>query len=571
LLEVHTATNQYGGFTAAVPAHLSSFRISISGGTRNGNPFLGHLMADIVLTDPAHQTVVVNPVTTLVSLVRDERPKLKLDDAEALVRGFLKLPADYDLGMALRQSSGYRSRYFSPIALMAEADDTGGLDALEHLLVQELAEVSSTHPFRQPQLFGDTASFIATNLAAGALKAAGGSAAGWAMSQAGLPTPGISSGDINSLVQALQDLTSAIMDLTSAVKALSRQVASSATYTEYLGTYNVAQQYADLINGHEEDLMNFATYCPPLDANSSPAVWNPGSYCVTQFPIVHDELQQEYENKYYESLRSNVQDNATTKTEGMIHLYSLYLGQSKAFFRAADSTVMENLYNYWDQVLTSGANLRMEWFHLLKFQDPASGPGGYGTLTGFMGDPDQNPPTTGSFQADEAANQKLMFPPVPVGTVINTVDHTMWALVPWQPPNGDIYGWWYPAAGCVTNGSPSGGLKLASGYAGYSWNMAPSKAEWQNAVKLAPAGTDWMQFLIDQTKTSSDETPASDGFFNFVKCPHAGWTTDPDSYNSWWAIFPNGQSTFVQAHVGDQNILMPDRTLASGEQYYWYQ
>ncbi|MBV8867283.1 MAG: hypothetical protein JO210_17935, partial [Acidobacteriaceae bacterium] len=81
----------------------SVIRISISGGTVDGNPFLGHLTADIALTDPAHQILVVNPVTTLVSLVRDARPELKLDKAEALVRRFLKLPTNYSLGLALRQ------------------------------------------------------------------------------------------------------------------------------------------------------------------------------------------------------------------------------------------------------------------------------------------------------------------------------------------------------------------------------------------------------------------------------------------------------------------------------------
>ncbi len=183
LVEAKAATNKYGAFSAEVPRHLSFFRVTISGGTINGDPFLGHLSADIAITDLAHQIpwhrtaaiteradqfeiVVVNPVTTLVSVVLDRRrdfnipdrePKLELDDAQALVRRFLKLPANYDLGMALRQSSHYKSPFFSPVAFMTEAQAAGGLDALVHLLLQELAS-GSTHSFRQPQLLGSTSS-----------------------------------------------------------------------------------------------------------------------------------------------------------------------------------------------------------------------------------------------------------------------------------------------------------------------------------------------------------------------------------------------------------------------------
>ncbi len=62
------------------------------------------MTADVALTDPTSQILVVNPVTTLVSLVLDVRPELKLDQAEAIVRRFLELPASYDLGLTLRES-----------------------------------------------------------------------------------------------------------------------------------------------------------------------------------------------------------------------------------------------------------------------------------------------------------------------------------------------------------------------------------------------------------------------------------------------------------------------------------
>ena len=61
LVEARAATNKYGAFSAAVPSHLSSFRVTISGGTTNDNPFPAHLVADVVLTDPAHRSRAIGP------------------------------------------------------------------------------------------------------------------------------------------------------------------------------------------------------------------------------------------------------------------------------------------------------------------------------------------------------------------------------------------------------------------------------------------------------------------------------------------------------------------------------
>lgn len=191
LVDAKAATNRQGVFPARVwrpwllreqaedanqpeRRRRSFLRISISGGTKNGDPFLEHLTADIALTHPDHQILVVNPVTTLVSRLLDERPELKderlelnLGGAKALVRRFLKLPANYSLGLALRQSSHYVSPFFSTGAFMAEAGNAGGLDAFEHLLLQELASPSATHSFRPPKLLGSTGSDATSAMQAG--------------------------------------------------------------------------------------------------------------------------------------------------------------------------------------------------------------------------------------------------------------------------------------------------------------------------------------------------------------------------------------------------------------------
>ena len=65
----------------------------------------------------------------------------------------------------------------------------------------------------------------------------------------------------------------------------------------------------------------------------------------------------------YVTMEGYVGDNPTIGFKGMLHLYSLWLAQSKAFFRPADSTDMQNLYDYWDTALTQAANLKIELLH----------------------------------------------------------------------------------------------------------------------------------------------------------------------------------------------------------------
>jgi hypothetical protein len=425
LVDVQAATNDQGVFPVAVRSHPPFFRVSVSGGTTNGTPFLGHLSADVLLTDPAHQIAVVNPVTTLVSLLLDERPDLKLEGAQALVRSFLGLPENYSLGLALRESSLYGSPHFSPVALLSDAEAAGGLDAFEAQLLQELlASPSAGHSFH-PKLLKGVASFIATGLARGALSWAGGQGAGWVAQSAGFPTQGASAADIASLQQGLADLQSSIDALSNQVTQLTQLVQSTATQTQYNTIVVPALALANQVNGVESDLTYYAQACPPLPDGSTPTP--PDAFCTNQAASLNNELNDLTIQQAYVTEVGYIQDNATVGFSGMLHLYSLWLAQSKRFFRAADSTKMQNLYDYWDAVLTQAANLKVELLHKNGAQD---NPGGQKQLTDFLGNPDLSPPTTGTFQANQATNLKLMFPAVPDGTVVATTDHTMWNLLP---------------------------------------------------------------------------------------------------------------------------------------------
>lgn len=558
--------------------------ISISGGTTNGEPFLGHLSADIALTDPDHQILVINPVTTLVSRVLDERPELKLHEAEALVRRFLELPANYSLGLALRQSSHYVSPFFSAGAFMEEARDAGGLNAFEHLVLQELASPSARHSFRPPQLLRSTGSnFLSAlkgGLYAGLLDVAGaegvGSLAGWALSYTGLATPGASDDDIAALQQSLQDLQSSIDNLSSQIAQLTQLVQATATQTLYNIITTQAQTLANQVNDEENRLMYLAQDCPPLADGSTPTPPAPGSFCATEPQAILIALSNQPIYSAYDNMQGYVQDSGTLGTEGMLHLYSLWLGQAERFFSPADSTQMQNLFDYWDGVLTSAADLKIEFLHQEGEQVP---PSNGAQLIALMGNPDASPPTTGTFQANEAANLKLMYPAVPAGYAINTKDRTIWSQ---SRPMVSTYGGtcgWIPQGPYGYEFTP-----YPLSYSNYGMTRiglrSPSAAEMQSVIN-GWSGSSPLDWLIASGFTglagtkgcgygevfwTESLTGQSYQLMNLATGSSAG-SQPPYDTN----CYPFGPGQCNDPNMGHFHWNMAMRSLAAGEQYYWYQ
>jgi hypothetical protein len=572
-VDMPAATNDQGVFPVAVRNSLfqsrARIRVTVSGGTRNGAPFLGHLSADAVLVDPAHQIVAVNPVTTLVSLVLEARPNLRLEEAEGRVRNFLGLPAGYGLGLALRESSGYSSPFFSPAVLMAHAEAAGGLDGLHARLVQELlTSPSATRAFLNPmpKAPGGAAKFVAKNLAAGVLFFIGGHGVGWVTEATGIVEPEATAADIDDLQQELADLQSSVDALSSQVAQLTMLVQSTATQTQYNTIVVPASTLAAQVTGVQNRLQFFAQECPPLPEGHPPAP--PSNYCATEKAAITEELNEVTIYTSYDVLVTYVQDNPTIGFSGMLHLYSLWLAQSKGFFRPADSTKMQNLYDYWDTVLTSAANLKIELLHWEGEQDA-----GGAQLIALMGNPDLVPPTTGTFQANQDKNLTLMFPPVPADTVVSTADHTMWALLPW------VSNW--PEPYCYYRFSPLPTNQVTQGYAGFNdWLGAPTMPMWQAAVSRAPSlstGTNWGVWLNSQTLANAPESPTSLGFSYSCEDDNWNewfWTSTVHATNVWYAVSLL-TNRFLPSDTWQSgpnyNISYPVRTLKPGEQYFWYQ
>lgn len=371
--------------------------------------------------------------------------------------------------------------------------------------------------------------------------------------------------------------------MSSQLTQLTQLVQSSATQEELNTILTPAQTLAGTVDGVEGDLAYFANACPPVPAGSTPT--NPSSYCTSEKTTVMGELNSVTILQGYGTMQGYIADNPTILFRGILHLSSLYLAQSKPFFRPADSTDMQNLFDYWDAALTQAANLNVEQLHAVDAQDSAPT-----QLTDFMGNPTLNPPTTGTFQANEAANLKLMYPAVPVGTVINTRDHKMWATdypVPsWDSCN--TYWGMPPPLGSTFNGPFTSSLTW-NGITGW---ISPSFPDFQALIQ-GWTGQNPNSWLTAQTEAVSPDSPPDSGFANLVTPPLGclggglAWTSTPNGsyysdagkqYPEYYLVnFSDGaggpgtpNSGGEAAGLNNWYFIVLDRSLGQGEQYFWY-
>jgi hypothetical protein len=275
---------------------------------------------------------------------------------------------------------------------------------------------------------GGIAKFIATNLAAGALEWVEGQGLGWVAQSAGLITPGATAAQIMQLQQSLDSLQSSVDQLSKQMAQATQQILNELTKTRYNTIATQAVALASDVNVAEQNLDYYVQGCPPLpeDGTLESDGSIPADWCATQAHLVQSQLSDIQINGSYERLANWLLDTQTVSYKGMIYLFSLSAGQSVRFFRPADSTRVQNMFDYWDAVETQAANLKVELWHLNGNQNH---PGGRKQLTDFRGNPKLNPPTTGTFQATNAAELQLMFPAVPGGTVVDTKTRLMWLTI----------------------------------------------------------------------------------------------------------------------------------------------
>jgi hypothetical protein len=592
------ATNRRGIYPAKVANLPPDFRVVVIADAnwsfnRSDLGALGLvvLSADVRNYNPANDTVYVNPVTTMVTGLLLRNPGLHLPQAQARVRQFLGMPANASLDAALREGTRYHSAYFSQSAFLKEANRHGGLLIfVETLLNKMLDNPRAVHRFPSTALqsgSGGIASFIGEKLASGALSWAAGQGLGWVAQSAGLTQPGATAAQIAQLQQSLDDLQSSVDQLSKQLAAATQEILTELTKTQYNTIATQAVALAAKVNVAEDNVSYYADGCPPLpeDGTTESVGSVSADWCASQAALVQSQLSDIEINGAYEQFANWLLDNQTVAFKGMIHLFSQSAGQSVRFFRPADSARVQGMFDYWDAVETQAANLKVELWHLNGAVD---NPGGVKQITSFLGNPGLDPPTTGSFQAKHAAELQLMFPTVPVGTVVDTKTRLMWVTDIPKPyllvfPDGTPSQYICPYVNVIDDATYgfTKGPRSGISHAGLSGWASPTLPVMQGLID-GWGGSNPMSWLIEQSKAVAPDSPASDGFFNINACIYGGfysydWTSTNQGSSGNYSPYAlmdirNGSVPPKNTTPYNQpgNWLMLTRPLAQGEQYYWY-
>lgn len=146
-------TGKTGTFALKLPAGVTRFRLVVTGGTYEGQPFQDTLLLDVEQFDPARDLLYVNAATTLISRYIDRHPGTNVADASAKVKGFLGIPASSKAGFSVDNP---HQNYFRHELLLDAVRNSGGkrLNAYLDGLVSEIDAGVSSHAFSRARLGG---------------------------------------------------------------------------------------------------------------------------------------------------------------------------------------------------------------------------------------------------------------------------------------------------------------------------------------------------------------------------------------------------------------------------------
>lgn len=140
-------TNAYGAIILYSPTLPDSFKVTVSGGTQSGAPFVGTLKAEIEDYTTAEEEVSVNvtPVTTLVSTYHERHPGVALNDVMTAVKDKLGMPT------WLRITADHQGSddYFDLPTFYAAANAAGSVDTLVNAVLDDW-EQGIPHNFPPP-------------------------------------------------------------------------------------------------------------------------------------------------------------------------------------------------------------------------------------------------------------------------------------------------------------------------------------------------------------------------------------------------------------------------------------
>lgn len=262
-------TNANGDFSIYVPEPIKDYSIVVEGGTFKGSALVGSLTSVVRNRPEQGQHVIINPVTTLVSLQMQENPARSYQQSVADVQKFLGIPQAYGIGMNLTPNE-FSGKLFAQ-NLVAE----GGVSASSANLLREL-NAGKTHFFHENLLRSEgveIASFVAKGIASGVLGKIGSEAfssiLGWGGSQDDRSSPAAIAAAEAARQQAAK--LAQISDQISALSVKLQNVQSSllaaidqSSYTTLLGQR--VQELVDINDYIDQELRAIATsQTPTLD------------------------------------------------------------------------------------------------------------------------------------------------------------------------------------------------------------------------------------------------------------------------------------------------------------------
>ncbi|HEX6496306.1 MAG TPA: hypothetical protein VF018_12525 [Acidobacteriaceae bacterium] len=423
VFEKDHATNNRGFYPAEIVHRPKSFRVTV---LANGMK----LSSDVNDYREVGGEVYVNPVTTMVSRLLDRRPELSLAEARAIIRSFLGMPANTSLGAAMRQGPYYVSPLFSESDFIKQAKAHGGFDSfLESQVTQAIAHPNEAHLFRPtgPGSAGIGSSIavaVAEELGKSALSWAVGEGMGWAAEAAGLSSPGATKEDIEHLQNQLDDLQSSVDDLSNQLTQSTKAIEQAINYSQYNTLSISALKLAAQVNVVNQNVTDLSDGCPTVPDGEPPVPLS--TYCQGLLGTITSQLNESEIDGSFEEFASFLEDTGAVGNKGLLHLFSLCMGQSSHFFRYSDSVKIQDMWGYWDAVEVQAAIAKAERLHLQHAQDD---PGGQKVLLRFLGNVNATPPTNGELQNTHNAEAALVWPILPEGTVVNTDDQALWLTV----------------------------------------------------------------------------------------------------------------------------------------------
>lgn len=396
-------TTEYGDIRLeSVDSLPSDFKVVVQGGSVAGTEFSGKLMADVRDYHPGTDTIYVNVVTTMVSVYLDQHPAATMQEAEEAIKKFLEIPLLENLPTGMHLTG----EYFSYELFLSEATNNGGINAYINQLIGEL-DSGKTHSFHQ-ELPQGVASFIAINLAKGALSYTGGELAGW-----GLSTLGVDFGkkedqteeerkkiqeglegmknQLNQMSIQLDDVNEKLGNIMSELNKISHKIDMSS----YNGRISDMSTLISDVEGISKSLVNNVKN-PPTNVAS-------------------------YKNRMIRNIELNILDKdlmvhnqLTGKIAGQQPLLQLWkeIVYNERFLTQQDYDLIESQFEYFEQLQEHMLLLQVEYYHATEETE--------GDNSELIMECIER------FEA-QIAEQRAMLPkPIPKNTIVDTTANLMY-------------------------------------------------------------------------------------------------------------------------------------------------